>query len=245
MAAVLLVAAAGLAFAGVANAGTTGTTEEEPVIDEGDNGIPIEDEVDPAEAEEEHEEELSEIGECVEQSVAEGIDPEECVESPNPILPATDELIWGGISFVIVFLLLWKLALPPLRKMMEERTEKIRTDIDTAESAKVEAQTVLQQYQAQLADAKTESNRIIEEARQTADELRADLQARAEADVAELRQRAQADIEAAKAQAISDLKAEVATIAIGAAEVVVRKNLDPATQAQLVDDYINQVAAQS
>jgi F-type H+-transporting ATPase subunit b len=196
-----------------------------------------------AETEGEKDDDLSHIGHCVEEAVDEGLDPEECVEAPNPILPATAELVWGGISFLIVLIALWKLALPPLRKMLEERSEKIRVELDEADQAKSDAETVLTDYKAKLADAKTESNRIIEEARQTADQLRSDLAARAEAEIAETRQRAQADIEAAKVQAISDLKAEVASIAIGAAEVVVRKNLDQATQTQLIEDYINQVAA--
>lgn len=193
--------------------------------------------------EDENEAEISHIGHCVEEAVAEGLDPEDCVESPNPILPDTKEIVWGGISFLIVFVVLWKLALPPLTKMLADRAEKIRVELDDADQAKSAAEAVLADYQAKLADAKTESNRIIEEARQTADQLRSDLAARAEAEIAETRQRAQADIEAAKVQAISDLKAEVASIAIGAAEVVVRKNLDQATQTQLIEDYINQVAA--
>ena len=48
----------------------------------------------------------------------------------------------------------------------------------------------------------------------------------------------------AKAQAMADLRGEVAQLAIGAAETVVGRNLDEATQVQLVEDYINQVAAQ-
>ena len=46
-----------------------------------------------------------------------------------------------------------------------------------------------------------------------------------------------------KAQAMADLREEIAQLAIGAAETVVQRNLDPDTQVQLVEDYINQVAA--
>ena len=59
-----------------------------------------------------------------------------------------------------------------------------------------------------------------------------------------MRERAAADIEAAKAQAIADLRAEVAALAIGAAEVVVQHNLDASTQTQLVENYISQVGAE-
>jgi F-type H+-transporting ATPase subunit b len=103
---------------------------------------------------------------------------------------------------------------------------------------------VLDQYRAQLNDAKAEAGRIIEEARQAADAIKRDQEVRLQSELAELRQRAIADIESAKAQAMSDLRGEVAQLAIGAAETVVQRSLDSATQTQLVEDYINQVAAQ-
>ena len=55
------------------------------------------------------------------------------------------------------------------------------------------------------------------------------------------RARAAADIEAAKAQATADLRNELAQLAVGAASAVVGKNLDPATQSQLIEDYISSV----
>ena len=93
--------------------------------------------------------------------------------------------------------------------------------------SEAEADQILAEYQAQLADAKNEAARIIEEARQTADAMQRDLEARAEAEIAEMRQRAAADIEAAKAQAIADLRSEVASLAIGAAEQVVEQQPRP------------------
>ena len=129
-------------------------------------------------------------------------------------------------------------------KAMNDRTEKIRGDIQAAEDQRAEADTVLAEYRAQLNDAKAEAGRIIEEARLAADQIKRDQEARLQAELAELRTRAIADIDGAKAQAMNDLRGEVAQLAIGAAETVVQRNLDPATQTQLVEDYINQVAAQ-
>jgi F-type H+-transporting ATPase subunit b len=128
---------------------------------------------------------------------------------------------------------------------MNARSERIKGDLDAAEAQRTEADTILAQYQAQLADARTESARIIEEARQAADEVRAGLQAKAESDIAELRTRALADIEAAKAQIGDDLRREVTALAIGAAEQVVGRSLDQDTNAALVEAYINQVGANS
>lgn len=212
-----LVGPAGAAFA------QEGEVEQEPTA-EGEEGI------------------SHEAEECI-HLLEDGGDVEECHEAPSPILPATDELIWGIISFAVLAFLLWKFALPPLRQAMHDRTERIRQSVDAAESARAQAQSVLDDYQRQLADARSEAGRIIEEARQTADAMRRDLQTRAEAEIGELRRRAAADVEAAKAQAIADLQAEVSALAIGAAEVVVQRNLDRETNAALVENYIRTVGA--
>ena len=171
-------------------------------------------------------------------------DPDACQEAPNPILPATSELVWGSISFAALLFLLYKFGYPQVRQMMDNRTEHIRSDLQAAETAKADAQGVLDEYKAQLSDARAESGRIIEEARQAADRIKRDQEARLQTELAELRARAVADIDSAKAQAVSDRRGEVAQLAIGAAETVVQRSLDEATQTQLIEDYINQVAGQ-
>jgi F-type H+-transporting ATPase subunit b len=198
----------------------------------------------PAHAQEGGDEKLSkDTEECIE-AAEKADDPDACQEAPSPIMPALDELLWGGLAFVILFLLMRKFAYPAIKQGMEARTERIRNDLAAADSAKAEAQTVLDDYKAQLADARSEAGRIIEEARQAADAVKRDHEARLQTELAELRARAVADIESAKSQAVADLHDEVAQLAIGAAETVVQRSLDTATQTQLVEDYINQVAAQ-
>jgi F-type H+-transporting ATPase subunit b len=170
---------------------------------------------------------------------------DDCQKAPSPILPAKNELIWGTISFVVLFVLLWKFAWPGLKKGMDTRTERIRDDLSAADAAKAEAEHVLEDYRSQLSDARNESARIIEESRQQADALRRDQEQRLQTELAGMRERAAADVEAAKAQAIADLRREVTTLAIGAAEVVVQRNLDRPTQEHLVENYINQVASRA
>jgi F-type H+-transporting ATPase subunit b len=163
------------------------------------------------------------------------------VQSRNPILPSVPELVWGISSFLIVFLLMWKYAFPTVKKGMDARTERIRESLSSAEQAKNDAQSVLDDYQRQLADAKNEANRIIDEARQTAEALRRDLMARAEADANEVRARATSDIEAAKNRALDELKSQLTDLTISLAEKVVKGNIDRASNARLIDDYISSI----
>ena len=100
-------------------------------------------------------------------------------QAKNPILPEANEIIWGSLAFIVLLIGMWKFAFPAVTTMMNDRTERIRRNLDDAERVKGEAQSILEEYQRQLADAKSEANRIIEEARQTAESLRRDLMARA------------------------------------------------------------------
>src|SRR5438105_4520411 len=142
--------------------------------------------------------------ECI-KKLQEGGKIDDCQKSPSPILPATNELIWGALSFVLLFYALRRFAYPQLKQSMDARAEKIRNSIDEAERARGEAEQILQQYQRQLSDARSEAARIIEEARQAADKLRQDLKKQAETEVAELKGRAQEDIQAQVDRAMSDL----------------------------------------
>jgi F-type H+-transporting ATPase subunit b len=165
----------------------------------------------------------------------------ETQQAKNPILPEVNEIIWGSLAFLVLLVVMVKFGMPAVTKAMNDRTERIRSNIDGAEKVKVEADSILADYQRQLADAKNEANRIIEEARQTAESLRRDLMVRAEAEVAELRQRSSEDITAAQDRALSDLRAKVAELAISAAEKVVEKSLDRETNIALVESFIASV----
>ena len=163
---------------------------------------------------------------------------DDCQKAPSLIMPATNELIFGALSFIIVFLALAKFAYPAIKKAMEQRANRIRESIDDADRAKTEAQSILDEYQRQLADARIESNRIIEEARQTADQLRRDLVARAEQEAQELRQRTQEDISAAQQRALADLQAQIRDLTIELSEKIVGRELDRDTNRALIDNYI-------
>jgi F-type H+-transporting ATPase subunit b len=166
------------------------------------------------------------------------------VQSKNPILPSFPEIVWGVISFVILFAVMWKFAYPAISKLMKTRTETIRGNIDEADRVKTEAETILAEYQSQLADARNESNRIIEEARQAAEAVRSDLVRRAEEEVAELRRRNTEDLVAAQERIVGQLQSQVRTLAIDLAERVVGANLDREQNLRLVDQFVAELNSQ-
>lgn len=163
-------------------------------------------------------------------------------EEHNPILPEIPELIWGSIAFVIVFAVLWKFAFPQINKMLADRAQKIQGQLEEAEASKADADRLLTEYRDQLASAREEANRIIEEARTTADQMRRDLNAKAEREAQGIVDRANDEIRAERDRVFAELKAQVGDIAVELAGRVVGRTLDTQTHEQLIDDYIAEVA---
>ncbi|MGQ0825258.1 MAG: F0F1 ATP synthase subunit B [Actinomycetota bacterium] len=179
---------------------------------------------------------------CI-QLLEEGKDIDDCQEAPSPILPETNEIIWGSAAFVVLLIGLWWKGIPAIKSLMAQREDRIRADLERAETARAEGEAVLAQYQALVANARNEAGQIIEEARQAADQVRRDLIARAEAEANEIRARAQNDIAIQRERALAELRVDVAELSIQLAERIVEHNLDRQTQLQLVNSFIEQVGS--
>jgi F-type H+-transporting ATPase subunit b len=163
-------------------------------------------------------------------------------EEHNPILPEADELIFGSLAFLLVFLVLARYAFPRLNQGLQQRREKIQRDLERTEAAKQEAEAVLSRYEEQLQDARSEANRIIDEARKTAESMRRDLLARAEDESRQVVARAQEEIRAERDRAFQDLRTQVGELSVELASRVVGQELNQDRQLRLVDEYIDEVA---
>jgi|HubBroStandDraft_6_1064221.scaffolds.fasta_scaffold126681_2 F-type H+-transporting ATPase subunit b len=166
--------------------------------------------------------------------------------SQNPLVPNLTELITGVIAFFIVFGLLAKLILPRAQKMLEERTDQIEGGLKRAEDAQTEAARVLDQYRAQLAEARHEAARLREEAREQGAQIKAELRQQGEVERQRLVESANAQIEADRQQALVGLRAEIGSLAVELASRVVGESLETeARQRRIVDRFLEQLEEQS
>lgn len=164
-------------------------------------------------------------------------------ESSNPILPATSEILWSVASFLLLLFILGKFAYPPVKKVMADRTAKIRGDIDAAELARAEALRTLEEYREQLAQAKREAARILDEARKTAEALRADLLVKAEQEAAVIRARNEEALRIERQRVIAELRSEVGSLALELAEKIIDAEVDRAASQTLIDSFISEIGA--
>ena len=159
----------------------------------------------------------------------------------TPIWPAGSELVLGTICFVVVFGILGKMLLPRITKTLNEREDAIQGGINRADEAQAEAQAVLEQYRAQLDDAKHEASRMREEAREQGAQIIAEMRERAEAEARRITEAAQAQIEADRQQALVSLRAEVGSLATELASRIVGESLtDTARQSRMVDRFLDE-----
>ena len=158
------------------------------------------------------------------------------------ILPATAELAYGAIAFVIVLVLVSRFAMPKLNELLDERAAAIQGQMEAAEQARQEAAAEKAEFDAQLAEAKSEGNRVIEEAKQTAEQLRRDIVAKAEAEAEAIKARAQAEADQERERLVSELRGEVGRLSVELAERIVGKELDESAHQGLVDEYITRLS---
>jgi F-type H+-transporting ATPase subunit b len=166
-------------------------------------------------------------------------------EEPSPIFPATNELIWGTIAFLILVFLMYRTVWPSVDKAFKDRRDNIEGKLEQAEREREEAEQLLEQYRRRLRDAEDETQRILEEARSNAERVRRELLAKAEADAGRELDRARQAIRAERDQAIRQLRGEVGTLAVELATRVVGDSLDRDRQLRLVDQYIDELGNQA
>jgi F-type H+-transporting ATPase subunit b len=154
------------------------------------------------------------------------------------ITPNVGIMIWTIVVFTISFLVLRKWVFPRIGEALDKRAAKVEGEIDAAEQLRAEADKILEEYRERLKEARTQSEEIVQRARQAADTHEHESKERGQEIIAEAAKRAERDIEVASKRALDDLRREVADLTIMATEKVTRKALDSDDQRRLVEEAL-------
>ena len=144
-------------------------------------------------------------------------------------------------SFLLLIFLVKKYAWGNLTNILDERAEKISSDIDGAEAARKKAEELASKREAELAGSRTEAKTIIENAKETAEKSKADILAEAKLEAGRLKDKANQEIAQNKAEALQSVKGEVADLTISLAGKIITQNLDSQAHKELIDQYIDQL----
>lgn len=144
-------------------------------------------------------------------------------------------------SFLLLIFLVKKYAWGNITSVLDERAEKISSDIDGAEEARKKAEVLASKREAELAGSRTEAKTIIENAKETAEKSKADILAEAKLEAGRLKEKANQEIAQNKAEALQSVKGDVADLTISLAGKIISQNLDGQTHKELIDQYIDQL----
>lgn len=160
-------------------------------------------------------------------------------ENVNPLVPKLAEVILVVLIFLALWYLIAKFVSPRFEQTFAERRDAIEGGIARAEAAQAQAQATLEQYQRQLADARTEAAQIRESARAEAQRIVEELRAQAQEEASRIMARGEEQLASQRGAIVRELRGEIGTLAVELAEKIVDQRLaDDASVSATVDAFI-------
>jgi len=154
-------------------------------------------------------------------------------------------LIAQIVNFLLLVAVVSWFGYKPIMKIMEERQNKIATDLQNAENTKAEAQNVKKEYERQLAEARSEAQAIIDKANKTAKEAYDQMLAQAREEQENIFRTAKEQIEREKANALLEVRNEVVSLSMQLASKVVEKKMDAEADQKLINEFLDEITNKS
>ncbi len=152
---------------------------------------------------------------------------------------ALGTVFWSTISFLVVLVLMRRMAWGPILQGLKEREEEIDGALNKAKEARAEIENLQADNERLLQDARAERDGMMRDARDMYDKLISDAKSTAKSEGERMIDQAKQAIDGERAAAVADLKAEVAKLSLEIAEKLVRQELkDDAAQQELIGRMI-------
>jgi F-type H+-transporting ATPase subunit b len=173
--------------------------------------------------------------------VARAAEAAETGEKPGLLQLDPYSIAWVLAIFLVLVLILYRTAWKNVLAGLTAREQRIRNDIAQAELARQKAEEALAQYNKKLADAEASVHGLLEKARVDAEQIANNIRTRSQEDAQAIREKAEQDIERAKTDAIAQIYEQTAVLATAVAEKILRRNLNPDDQRDLVTRSLEQL----
>ena len=163
-------------------------------------------------------------------------------EDVNPLLPATYDIVWSAVCVIIIGFFFWKYVIPRFQKTLADRTETIEGGIKRAEDAQAEAKEALEQYRAQLAEARQEAAKIREDARTQGQQILEEMKASAQQESDRIVESGHTQLAAQRQQIVAELRSDLGRTAVDLAEKVIGAQLSEDVQrAGTIDRFLDEL----
>lgn len=156
----------------------------------------------------------------------------------NLLAPNAGLIFWITLTFLALLFVLRKFAWGPITSALTTREEKIQASMDQAEKALAEARQIQADNDRARREAEADAQKLLREAREASERMRAEETERTRNQIRQMQETAQAEIARERDGALAILRAEVADLAIQAAEKVLGSSVDETKQRKLVNDFL-------
>ena len=143
------------------------------------------------------------------------------------------------LNFLILVVILRAVAYKPVARLLQQRSDKIKGDLDKAEADRKAAEQTLEQYKVQLADAHKKAQEIVDKANITARQEHDAAVAETRREIERMKLTAQAEIENERNRAFDEMKSQIVSLSLAAAGKIVSKNIDTKENDKLVNEFIS------
>ena len=150
-------------------------------------------------------------------------------------------IIAQSVNFVLLLLILQRLAYKPLLKMLKDRSDKIEKSLVQAKKIEEELKNTEETKLAEIKKAKEEAGIIIKEAYKTAEKRSQESIENTKIKAQEILDKTKKEIISEKERSVEEAKKEIADVSIQIAEKIISGNIDKDQQKELVDDVLKKV----
>lgn len=154
------------------------------------------------------------------------------------LTPQIGTIFWTFLTFIALVFLLGKFAWKPLLGAIDAREQSIRGSFDQARKDREEAESLLGEHRDLLAAARRERAEAVEQGKRDAEQVKSEILEEAKRQRDQVLKETQTQVEAGLRKAHADLRADTVGLAIQAAEKLLTKSLDDATQRRLVEEHL-------
>ena len=149
------------------------------------------------------------------------------------------------LNLFIQVYLIKRFLFKPIREVLEKRRMMADEELTQAQKARSEAETMREQYEQDMAAARTKAGEILSSAQKSADARSEEILREADRQAAAIRQKAEADIAQERKNAVNAIKAEIGTVAMDIAGKVIEREISEEDHRKLIDEYIQNVGEAS
>ena len=150
-------------------------------------------------------------------------------------------IFWSLISFAILFFLLKRFAFPPILEVLEERENKIRSEIGDAEKLRQEAEQLKVDLGKELKNAHEKAQTIIQMAGDESKKLQEKSIQETQSKVRQMQNDAEQEIQITRNKLLNEIRSYTATLTMASTEKVLRRSLSDDDKKRLIDESIDEV----